>query len=557
MTDSITYEELIRIVGESAIPADIDKEILMKHFQILFQRIIGKKTIEKIHTALESAIESTRSEQSKMTGRVLDSPLSLLSSSKKKESKTDLSTKEDKYGLKSIKRGLVSQRLKERQKRKEREKEEEEVEELEKGQERITTISEMSKKAVKSLESLETDIEKRIPLLPPLEGEADLPSIEELTVLSGGQLEREKGKKADTDGKVQREIAIRNYQIKDETRSVRWGKETTRNRKGAIQEINNPVYIFHSDLWQLEKAREPIEERRCEILQHVILDLVANNINVVMLEGEKEPYFVVEGFGLLQSKETLRDKIKIHELIQLLVISCEAWEIALKQPEALIKGRDKYGKTSFHAIDMTSVIPLTEIRNDIVEIDNEFKANYRNPEQLINKTLRLLQNHRKNIIWSCGEKSIDHLRQVVKEHRTLIENPTNSLNMILIGTKRAFHPIKAKAIPSEGKLIYEELLPGYCDKNHQVSNSALKAIFGSLPAIFNSEATQKTGGDIAKIAIAVYQRLGYSALELLFDPGYIKGNPSDIMPISKLDIILPLSQEEMKEKLEKKGFDII
>ncbi|MBD3191507.1 MAG: hypothetical protein GF308_12735 [Candidatus Heimdallarchaeota archaeon] len=551
MSDSITYEELIRIVGKNAIPADIDKDILMKHFQILFKRIIGDKTIEKIQAALESSIESTRSEQSKMTGRVLDSPLSLLSNSQSKKLTTDQTTKEDKYGLKSIKRGLVSQRLKERQTCKESK------EEQEKEQEKIARISEMTEQAVKSLDSLETDIEKHAHLLPPVGEDTDLPSIEELTVLSGGQLERIEEKETETEGKVRREIAIRNYQVKDETRSVRWGKETILDRKGNPQEINNPVYIFHSDLWQLEKAREPIEQQRCEILQHVILDMVANNINVVMLEGEKEPYFVVEGFGILQSKDTLRDRIKINSLIQLLVISCEAWEIALKQPEALIKGRDKYGKTSFHAIDMTSVIPLADVRNSIVEIDNEFKANYRNPEKLIKKTLRLLQNHRKNIVWSCGEKTIDYLRQAVREHRSLVDKPTNSLNMILIGTKRAYHPIKAKAIPSEGKLIYEELLPDYCHKNHKVSDTALKAIFGSLPAIFDSTTSQKSTGDIAKIAIAVYQRLGYSALELLFDPGYIKGNPSDIMPISKLDIILPLNQEKMQEKFKKKGFKII
>ena len=112
-----------------------------------------------------------------------------------------------------------------------------------------------------------------------------------------GSLSREKHE--DDSHDVQREIAIREYQVKDENRSIRWGKEIIKDREGLNQEINYPSYIFHSDLWQFEDLRDNKTNLQCDILKHTVLDMVANNINVVMLENELEPFFVVEGFGLL------------------------------------------------------------------------------------------------------------------------------------------------------------------------------------------------------------------------------------------------------------------
>ncbi|NHJ85343.1 MAG: hypothetical protein FK734_07760 [Asgard group archaeon] len=531
MSGKLTLEDLIRIYGQAIFPKDVETKLIMKHFDILINRHIGKRSIDKIKEILLSAIDTARREQYKDRGGVIDSPISRLSSSIAVKSGTleESSTKEDKYGLGSIKSGIVSQRLQKSTEQSEK-KLEEDINEK-------SDSEKIDNSALKDNGSL-------------------LPSVEDLTVLSGGNLVREDIENGISSGHVQREVSIRSYKVNDEGRSARWGKETVKNRKGLPQEINHPAYIFHSDLWQIEAAREKIVANRCDILQHVILDMVANNINVVMLDSESEPFFVVEGHGLLYSKDTLRDRVKIHELIQLMIISCEAWQIALKRPESMIRGQDAYGKDSMHTIDMTSVIPLAEIRTKIVDIDNQFKANYDNPDFLARKVLHILQNHRKNVIWTCGASVISNLRETIKEHKNLIENPVNSLNVVIVGTNDAYHPIKVKISP-KGDISFEELFPDYCKKHTTLTESSLKNIFGSIPAIFDSQDAEAFGNDLYNITNAVYQRLGYSALETQFDPGFIRKNPSDIMPLSNLDIILPPLDSEMEDKLLRKGFKFI
>jgi len=532
LSGKLTLEDLIRIFGQGIFPKDIDTKIIMKHFDILINRLISKRSIDKVKEVLLNAIDTARREQYKNRGGVIDSPVSRLSSSiTVKNGNVDDTTNDDKYSLGSIKGGIVSQRL-----------------------QRGTEQSEKKQEREDLIEKLEQG--KNSDILVTKDKESQLPSIEDLTVLSGGNLARDDIENGITSGHVQREISIRSYKASDENRSARWGKEVVKNRKGTPQEINHPAYIFHSDLWQIEAAREPITANRCDILQHVILDMVANNINVVMLDTESELFFVVEGHGLLYSKDTLRDRVKIHELIQLMIISCEAWQIALKRPESMIKGQDTYGKDSLHAIDMTSVIPLSDIRTKIIDIDNEFKANYDNPDFLVKKVLHVLQNHRKNIIWTCGASVIPNLRETIKEHKNIIENPTNSLNVVIIGTNHAYHPIKVKFNHS-GDISFDELYPDYCKKHSILNESSLMNILGSIPAIFDTNDIETFGSDISNIANAVYQRLGYSALEILFNPGFIRKNPSDMMPISNLDIILPPLDSEMEDKLEKKGFKII
>ena len=520
----ITLHDLILIFGENFIPADIDKKILMKHFEVGENRIIGNKTVEKIKDVLLASIEATRTEQNKERGRVIESPLERLmprSQIVPQEPKEEIKTpetvqEEDKYGLKTLKSGIVTQRLSERSK---------------------------SKSSSEEIKSLGEDLKE--------EANSQLPSIEELTVLSGGNLKRN-GLIPET---VKKEVAIREFQAQGEDFSKRWGEEKIRDREGKMQEINNPAYIFHSDLWQFEEAREINKMQRCEIMQHVVLNMVANNINVVMLENEEEPFFVVEGYGILHSKESLIGQVKVNELIQLLIISSEAWQIALKKPEAMIRGIDPSRKDQLHAIDMTSIVPLANIRSKIVEYDGKFKINYENPEQVLTKCTRAIENHRKNIIWTCGANTIDILREASKRHRILIDNPSNCLNLVVLGTNQAFHPMKV-SFEDPNKLKIEELLPDYCKKHSIFSEKDMTNIFGSIPAIYDSSITEEIVSENTMIANAVYRRIGYSAIESIFEPGYIQGSQAEIIPVSKLDIILPPPTEELQQKLIRKGLNI-
>ncbi len=531
MSKNLTLEDLIRIFGEDIIPTEIDKKLVMKHFEIAENRIIGERSIEKIKSLLMNSIEAARAEQFKDKGGVINSPIEILApkavvhkdtfSTKteavlppKEEPQPEQPQKEDKYGLGSIRKGLVSQRL----------------------------------NGTKTKEEDKQDSQKNKNLVQ--DKSTPLPSVEDLTVLSGGSLSREHQEEGSHD--VQREIAIREYQVKDENRSIRWGKEVIKNREGLNQEINNPAYIFHSDLWQFENLRDNKINLQCDILKHAVLDMVANNINVVMLENEVEPFFVVEGFGLLHSKDSLKDKIQMNELIQLVVISSDVWQIALKRPETMLNENRMSGSVKSHTIDMTSVIPLAEVRTKIVDYDNQFKIHFDKPDEVLNKTLRTLQNHRKNVIWSCGAQTIKLLRETIKRHRAFIENPTNEINMVIIGSQQAVHPLKIK-FDQSGNITIEELFPDYCRKHFILSETAIKNIFGSIPAIFGSQTEGSSEGDLGKIATSVYRRLGYSALEAYFDPGYIPGNPCDMIPISKIDIFLPPVMDVMEEKLTSKG----
>ncbi|MHA1156056.1 MAG: hypothetical protein ACTSQK_08100 [Candidatus Heimdallarchaeota archaeon] len=526
----ITIDDLILIFGENFVPPEIDKKILMKHFEVGSNRLIGEKTIDKLKKVLLASIEATRAEQFKVRGGVINSPFERLKPEDikstqrtptllKEEPEEKKVVEEDKYDLSSIKSGLVSKRIEKRAN----------------GQSGLAKET----KSDEQTGSTKTD-------------DSTLPSVEDLTVLSGGQMIRDED---DSIKPVLKEVAIREYQAQDEARSIRWGKEFTKDRVGKIQEINNPSYIFHSDLWQFEEAREEAKQHRCDILQHVVLDMVANSINVVMLENESEPFFVVEGYGLLESKDSLKAKVRIQEQIQLMIISSEAWQIALKKPEAMIRGGDSSSKRRAHSIDMTSVVPLANIRTKIVEIDNKFKLEFQNPDATMEQAFNVLQNHRKNIVWTCGLPAIKNLRKAVNGHRTLIENPQNSLNLVIVGAKQAFHPMKIKFDPS-GSFTIEELFPGYCKKHSILSAAALKDIFGCIPAIFDSSTLGTPESEVAKIAESVHRRLGYSAIETSFDPGYILGSPSDIAPMSKLDIILPQSSQEMQQNMFKKGFNL-
>ncbi|MCK5184423.1 MAG: hypothetical protein KAQ95_08965, partial [Candidatus Heimdallarchaeota archaeon] len=50
------------------------KKILMKHFDVGANRIIGAKTIDKVKEVLLTAIETTKAEQFREKGRVISSP---------------------------------------------------------------------------------------------------------------------------------------------------------------------------------------------------------------------------------------------------------------------------------------------------------------------------------------------------------------------------------------------------------------------------------------------------------------------------------------------------
>ena len=530
MSKKLTLEDLIRIFGDDFIPKELDKKLIMRNFEVAENRIIGKKTIEKIREILLAAIESTRVEQFKERGKVITSPVARLSpklSAKMDTQSVEENITNDRYCLDSIEKGIVSNRLKEKDSPKK---------EIEKNSNEFEVNNSVAEKKLHPKETV-------------------MPSIDDLTILSGGQLKRSEEENSYLSSNVQREVTIRDKMIIKEIKNSRWGKEKILDIKSNFQEIDNPAYIFHSDLWQIEKARETNSENRCDILQHVIFDMVANNINVIMLENENQPFFIVEGFGLLYSKDTLKNKVKIHELIQLLVISYDAWQIALKKPETLIKGKDAFNYNNLHSIDMTSVIPLLAIQSKLVEFDNLFKINFKDPEKIVEEMLRELQNHHKNIIWTCGSSIIDNLTEAIKEHNSLTESNEFSLNMVVIGATQAYHPLKIKYDLS-GKFSGEELLPGYCKKHRLIGDAVLKNIFEGIPVIYHTVEKESLEMTLPKIAHAIRQKLIYSALEVQFNPGYLKGNPNDTIPISKLDIILPPTVDKLREKLIIKGLKL-
>lgn len=79
MKSKITFDDLILIFGEDFIPQEIDRKILMKHFEVGSNRIIGKKTVDKVKQVLLTAIETARVEQFKDRGGVIESPEARLS----------------------------------------------------------------------------------------------------------------------------------------------------------------------------------------------------------------------------------------------------------------------------------------------------------------------------------------------------------------------------------------------------------------------------------------------------------------------------------------------
>ena len=78
MSKNLTLEDLIRIFGENIIPNEIDKKLVMKHFEIAENRLIGNKSIEKIKSLLMNSIDAARAEQFKDKGGVINSPIEIL-----------------------------------------------------------------------------------------------------------------------------------------------------------------------------------------------------------------------------------------------------------------------------------------------------------------------------------------------------------------------------------------------------------------------------------------------------------------------------------------------
>lgn len=74
MPEKITINDLNIMFGEDFIPPELDKKILMKHFDVGAYRIIGVKTIDKVREVLLTAIEATKAEQFRDKGRVISSP---------------------------------------------------------------------------------------------------------------------------------------------------------------------------------------------------------------------------------------------------------------------------------------------------------------------------------------------------------------------------------------------------------------------------------------------------------------------------------------------------
>jgi hypothetical protein len=74
LAEKITLNDLSIMFGEDYIPSELDKKIFMKHFDVGVNRIIGKKTIDKVKSVLDTAIEATKAEQYRDKGRVISSP---------------------------------------------------------------------------------------------------------------------------------------------------------------------------------------------------------------------------------------------------------------------------------------------------------------------------------------------------------------------------------------------------------------------------------------------------------------------------------------------------
>ena len=74
MAGKITLNDLNIMFGEDFIPPELDKKILMKHFDVGANRVIGVKTLDKVKEVLLTAIEATKAEQFREKGRVISSP---------------------------------------------------------------------------------------------------------------------------------------------------------------------------------------------------------------------------------------------------------------------------------------------------------------------------------------------------------------------------------------------------------------------------------------------------------------------------------------------------
>ncbi|MCK5158965.1 MAG: hypothetical protein KAJ76_01450 [Candidatus Heimdallarchaeota archaeon] len=100
MAEKITLHDLNIMFGEDFIPQELDKKILMKHFDVGANRIIGAKTLDKVKEVLLTAIEATKAEQFREKGRVISSPAARyhqhLSVSKESQSLDDDEEKDSK-----------------------------------------------------------------------------------------------------------------------------------------------------------------------------------------------------------------------------------------------------------------------------------------------------------------------------------------------------------------------------------------------------------------------------------------------------------------------------
>ncbi len=74
MAKRITLNDLSIMFGEDFIPPELDKKIVMKHFDVGANRIIGDRTIEKVKEVLLQAIEAAKAEQFRDKGGVISSP---------------------------------------------------------------------------------------------------------------------------------------------------------------------------------------------------------------------------------------------------------------------------------------------------------------------------------------------------------------------------------------------------------------------------------------------------------------------------------------------------
>ena len=72
MSKNLTLEDLIRIFGEGIFPKDVDRKLIMKHFEIAENRLIGEKSIDRIKQILLNSFDAAREEQYKDRGGVID-----------------------------------------------------------------------------------------------------------------------------------------------------------------------------------------------------------------------------------------------------------------------------------------------------------------------------------------------------------------------------------------------------------------------------------------------------------------------------------------------------